>query len=77
MSNILIVHSQIAYDMKTGKKERLRSMNDRRYDQTSIIMEKSIYVFGGYRGFEYLSSCERYVEYEIPLQIVFGRFWNG
>lgn len=70
----------IAIDMKTGEMEQLRPMNERRFSHTSIMLGKLIYVFGGYddydHGMEYLSSCERYVEYENSFQMVLGRLLN-
>lgn len=70
----LFVHSQIAYDLKTGKMEILLPMNARRSNHAAIVMGKSFYVFGGHDGIEDLSSCERLVEFEIQFQVVFGQF---
>lgn len=67
VSNVLnnFVHLQsVAYDLKSGKKRNLLTMKEPRYVHTSILMEKSIYVFGGRNENGYLSSCERYVEYK-------------
>lgn len=64
-----------AYDLKSGKGEKLHPMNERRYEHTSIVLGKSIYVLGGYNDGDYdLSSCERYVYHTIPFQVGIGRF---
>lgn len=78
MAHVLntLVHSQMfVYDMKTGKEERLPLTNAHRSNHAAIVMEKSIYVFGGLsKGVGLLSSCERYVETKIQFQVFFSRF---
>lgn len=73
-----LVHSQMfAFDLKTGKEEKLHPMNVRRSSFGSVLMGKSIYVFGGYgysKTNEILNSCERYVEHEVHCQVISGSF---
>lgn len=50
-----------AYDLNTEAAEYLNAMSTSRYNFASTLMEKWIYVFGGYER----SCCERYANSKI------------